>query len=258
MSSLLLNYKRFLPDPVFDFMKAKKQYLLGKYYCNDLTKLAQLHLCDKWGTHFYTPHYDAHFKNFKNKDIKLLEIGVGGYKNPDRGGASLRMWKDYFRKGEIYAIDIHDKSLLEENRIKIFQGSQTDLEFLKRICSEVGELDLIIDDGSHMNNDIVKSFKYLFPKLKSGGVYVVEDLQCSYWPWYGGDSENLDNPLTAVNYFKSLIHGINHVEFLKPGYIPNYFEQNITSIHFYHNIIFIHKGDNTTPSSHLINNRLPK
>lgn len=257
MNSLLINYKRYLPDPIIGYLRGKKKYLLGKYYSEDLTKLAQLHVCDKWGTHYYTPHYAFHFKKFRREEINLLEIGVGGYKNPDRGGASLRMWKDYLRKANIYAIDIHDKSLLEENRIKIFQGSQADTQFLGRICEDIGEIDIIIDDGSHMNEDIITSFEYLFPKLKKGGVYVVEDLQCAYWPWYGGDSDNMENPVTAVNYFKNLIHGINYVEFLKSGYEPNYFDENITSIHFYHNILFIYKGDNTTPSIHLVNNRLP-
>lgn len=249
--------KNLLPESIRP--EIKKKYLNFKGYINqnDLNRLAQIHHCDKWGTHFYTPHYQFHFLNIKQKPINLLEIGVGGYKNPDRGGASLRMWKDYFRRAKIYAIDIYDKSPVEQDRIKIFQGSQTNTNFLNKVCNEIGEIDVIIDDGSHMNKDIILTFQYLFPRLKNGGIYVVEDLQCSYWPWYGGDSEKLDNPSTAVNYFKKLIHGLNHVEFLKPAYISNYYDKNIISIHFYHNMVFVYKGDNTTASSHLINNTLP-
>ena len=52
------------------------------------------------------------FSSFKKKKINLLEIGIGGYKNPRLGGASLRMWKKYFSRGKIFGIDIYDKSEL--------------------------------------------------------------------------------------------------------------------------------------------------
>ena len=41
-----------------------------------------------------------------------------------------RMWKRYFLNGQIFGLDIYDKSPQEENRIKIFKGSQVDFDFL--------------------------------------------------------------------------------------------------------------------------------
>ena len=64
--------------------------------------------------------YQNHFKNFKFKNNNILEIGVGGYEDPYTGGNSLRMWKSYFPFSKIYALDIHEKSFLQENKIKIF------------------------------------------------------------------------------------------------------------------------------------------
>ena len=61
---------------------------------------------------------------------------------------------------------------------------------LKSINSE---LDIIIDDGSHINEHVIRTFQYLFPKLKPGGIYVVEDTQTSYRQDYGGDDKNLNN-----------------------------------------------------------------
>ena len=204
---------------------------------------------DKNGGHNYTKHYSKHFKKYRFKPVKLLEIGVGGYEDPHQGGASLRMWKKYFPFGKIVSLDIYDKSALQENRIKIYQGSQVDPDVLSRIVDENGSFDLIIDDGSHVNNHIITTFQYLFPKLKKGGIYVIEDIQTSYWKSMGGDNENFNNPETAMNFCKRLTDSLNYSEFNIKGYQPNYYDLNITSIHFYRNLVFIYKNENTEQSN---------
>ena len=78
---------------------------------DDLSKLAIKFGTDKWESHFYTQHYDKNFSKFKNEKIKLLEIGVGGYSHKDLGGNSLRMWKEYFPMGQIFAFDIVNKTI---------------------------------------------------------------------------------------------------------------------------------------------------
>jgi demethylmacrocin O-methyltransferase len=211
---------------------------------NNLNRLGKIYRTDKIGNHFYTPHYRLHLKNLKYKRINLLEIGVGGYENTQAGGNSLRMWKKYFPFGKIFSIDIYDKSVLQENRIKIFCGSQIDRNFLDKVTNEIGSIDIIIDDGSHINEHVIESFKLLFPKLNDRGIYVIEDTQTSYWTDYGGDSENLTNPDTTMNFFKSLTDSLNSEEFVNPDYKRNYFDKNIASMHFYHNLIFIYKGNN--------------
>lgn len=216
---------------------------------DNLDSLGKIYRTDKIGSHYYTPHYESHFHRFKSKEINLLEIGVGGYDKPDKGGKSLRMWKKYFPVGKIYSIDIYDKSVHQESRIKIFQGSQIDENFLEMVTNEIGGIDIIVDDGSHINEHVIKTFSLLFPKLNDGGIYVIEDTQTSYWKEYGGDSEDLGNPKTIMNFFKNLTDALNNKEFAKPGYQPDYFDKNITSIHFYHNMIFIYKGKNDEPST---------
>ena len=238
-------------------LKVKQKTVLRKtivnlsapFVSNNLTLLAKLCGTDKTGSHWYTPHYMTHLRKFKNKKIKLLEIGVGGDENPNVGGNSLRMWKKYFPFGKIYSIDIYDKSTLQEKRIKIYQGSQVDKDFLEKTVNEIGVLDIIIDDGSHLNEHIIETFKILFPKLKDGGIYVVEDIQTSYWNDYGGDSKNLSNPKTAMNFFKSLTDCLNHQEIPDENYMETYFDKKTISIHFYHNIVFIHKGNNDENSN---------
>ena len=215
------------------------------FYGRNLNKLAEIYKTDKYGSHFYTQHYQKHFSKFKYRRINLLEIGVGGYAKPQGGGQSLRMWKRYFPFGKIFSIDIYDKSFLEEWRVKIFRGSQVDKEFMTKVIKEIGRLDVIIDDGSHRNDHVIETFKIAFPLLKNGGIYVVEDTQTSYWSDFGGDRLNLDNPNTTMNFFKRLADGINYKEYARDnGYKPTYFDENTISIEFYHNLIFIFKGKN--------------
>jgi demethylmacrocin O-methyltransferase len=247
--------------PIKDYMKnkltekqmrslnslAKNVRSFGKR--GNLNELAKIYRTDKWGLHFYTPHYNEHFNRFRNKKIVLLEIGVGGHEDPKAGGNSLRMWKKYFPYGSINAIDIFDKSSLEEKRINIFKGSQVDKEFLQGVINKIGNPDIIIDDGSHINEHMIETFKILFPLLKDGGIYAVEDTQTSYWPDFGGDSEKLDNPNTILNYLKRATDCLNHEELLLPGYEPTYLDRKIISMHFYHNLVFVYKGDNNEGSN---------
>lgn len=215
----------------------------------NLSRLAKIYRSDKGTTHFYTKHYQQHFQRLRYKRINLLEIGVGGYSYSHLGGNSLRMWKKFFPFGKIFALDIYDKTSFEEKRIRIFKGSQIDIDFLETVVKEIKTLDIIIDDGSHQNDHVKTTFKFLFPRLKKGGWYVIEDAQTSYWENFGGDSQDLNNPATIMNFFKGLTDSLNYKEIPDPEYVPNYFDKNIVGIHFYHNLIFIQKGDNDEESN---------
>jgi len=86
---------------------------------------------DKEGAHSYTAAYDGHLGRFRDQPITLLEIGIGGYADPAKGGASLRMWKTYFPQAQIFGLDIEDKSGLAKERITILRGDQGDPAFLE-------------------------------------------------------------------------------------------------------------------------------
>ncbi|OLD65982.1 MAG: hypothetical protein AUI47_00915 [Acidobacteria bacterium 13_1_40CM_2_68_5] len=228
----------------------------GFWYRSDLVRLAAFFQTDKWGDHRYAQHYQRYFAPLRRKNLHLLEIGVGGYANLGLGGNSLRMWKAYFRKGQIFGIDIYDKRAFEEPRIKIFQGSQEDERFLRQAVKSMGGVDIVVDDGSHMNAHVLKTFDVLFPLLNEQGIYVVEDTQTSYWPRFGGSSDRLGDADTIMGYFKKLADGLNYEEQIRPGYLPTYFDKKISAIHFYHNLIFIFKGDNSEGSNTLTNNQV--
>lgn len=228
--------KKFLSE------NKKLRNFIAYFFSYSLTNLARIYKTDKWGKHSYTLHYQKYLCKYKYKRINLLEIGVGGDENPNLGGNSLRMWKKYFPFGNIFSIDIYDKHPQEERRIKIFKGSQSDLEFLNFVCDSIGDIDIIIDDGSHINEHVITSFEFLFPKLKKGGIYVIEDTQTSYWESFGGSSNNLNKKGTIYYYFKSLLDCLNSDEIKRYNYQKNYYDEHLHSIHFYHNLIFIFKN----------------
>ena len=222
--------------------------VLSPFYRNNLSQLALLFGTDKQGSHYYTRHYQHHFDALRQKPLNVLEVGIGGYDDPTAGGESLRMWKAFFPKSRIYGIDIHDKSHHDEARIKTFRGSQSDAGFLRRVAEQIGTIDIVIDDGSHINEHVITTFKVLFPLLSPQGIYAVEDTQTSYWSeidgvqW--GGSSALNAPHTSMNFFKSLVDGLNYEEFTLDGYQPTYFDKHIVAMHFYHNLVFISKGRN--------------
>lgn len=221
--------------------------ILAWWHRKDLTRLACIYGTDKWGAHWYTKHYQRFFAPLRNRRLNILEIGVGGYHNPDEGAHSLRMWKAYFRRGRIVGIDVYDKSSLAERRIDIRQCSQTDGAALRQLSAEYNGFDIIIDDGSHLNADVVNTFTILFPLLRNEGIYVIEDTQTSYWPSWGG---SIDNAESSMNFVKRLVDGLNYAEFPIPGYTPGEFEKTIVQITFLHNLILIIKGRNDETTSY--------
>lgn len=210
----------------------------------NLTELALKHGSDKAGHHNYTPIYEKYFAPFRDQPITLLELGIGGYEFPDRGGASLKMWYEYFPTAKIIGVDLHKKVGIANGRIRIYQGSQDDIQFLGGLIAAEGRPNIIIDDASHINNLTIQSFAILFPLLAPGGIYVVEDIESSWAPagsWADGCSDPYDfNAKTTINYFRALLNEING------QYIPGWRscwadDLRIDSFHFYKNIIFILK-----------------
>lgn len=156
---------------------------------------------DKWESYLYT--YDNILPEFKPKPIRLLEIGV-------QNGGSLEVWAKYFQAAQqIIGCDVHqDVGTLtfKDPRIRAVVGNATDPETLQTVDPESTGFDVIIDDGSHISKDIIQSFALLWPSVRPGGLYVVEDAQCSYYPEFGG---SLHHPNSCISFFKIVADWIN-------------------------------------------------
>jgi len=235
--TLIVTADKFWPD---DDKPEKPEW-------DPLTELAKRYDSDKWNCHWYTPHYHRHFQHLRRKPITLLEIGVGGYISPTVGGFSLRMWKEYFPKATIVGLDYYYKKPLDEDRIITEQGDQADPKVFEALAEKYGEFDIIIDDGSHNSAKTVSSFHLGWPLLKKDGIYVIEDLQTSYWPQFGGSSDP-DADFTSVAFLKSLVDNINYEERDVTNYFPTELDKTIVGLSFYKNIAFIQKGENNEGS----------
>jgi hypothetical protein len=211
-------------------------------HSSDMRRLALIYGTDKWGRHWYAQHYQRYFAAWRKRPLKILEIGVGGYDDPSEGAQSLRMWKRFFPNAQIIGIDLYDKSHFSERRIEVLQGDQTDAERLAEISQRYEGFDIIIDDGSHLNEHVIKTFDILFPLLKTPGFYCIEDLQTAYWPTWGAVRGS-----TSMDLLRSLTDCVNQAE--RPSYLPNYFDRNITEIAFFHNLCVIRKEANAEATS---------
>jgi hypothetical protein len=160
--------------------------------------------------HNYTLIYDELFSSFKNKEINMLEIGIGSI-NPQipsnmtggelgrvyRPGASIRGWHEYFEDANIYCCDI-DNSIInfDEKRINGFYMDQTNEtsidDVLNNILKDVS-FDIIIDDGLHWFPTNCNVMHKLLPKVKSGGYYIIEDIVHSQFNYRHLDMTKLND-----------------------------------------------------------------
>jgi len=146
-----------------------------------LSELAELFMTDKRPSeHNYTKFYDFYFSLARNMPITIVEIGILDHWEKSArpfGAASLRMWAEFFPNAEIHGIDILDLKHLEQKRIRIHVGDQTNPEQIQEIFRINGIFpNIIIDDGSHSIADQQKTLSILFKHLLPGGIYVVEDI----------------------------------------------------------------------------------
>jgi hypothetical protein len=216
-----------LPRSVVNLAK----YQIGRLLAWNLDALGVLWATDKArGQHGYTPLYARHLRRGRRSIHSVLEIGIGYGSDPKRGGNSLYMWKNYFPRAAVYGLDIFDKRLVGVPGVVALKGDQSDTVALRKLVEGRAPFDLVIDDGSHIASDVIASFGVLFPAVRPGGWYVIEDLETAYIEErYGGGPPG--TPHTAVALTKSLLDDVN----VGP--------RAISSVHAYRGIVFIRKGD---------------
>ena len=162
---------------------------LGELFLKYEAKKHKEYHGDKGSTHSYLEVYELLFERYRDRPINLLEVGVAA-------GLSLRMWKDYFNANSLIAgCDPNDKWMSEDLKelfsiaIK-FSHAPTTRTTLSTIADQKG-YDIIIDDGNHDPAVQCATFWNLFPLLRSGGTYVIEDIP-SIDAWKN-DYETLDS-----------------------------------------------------------------
>jgi hypothetical protein len=192
----------------------------------------------------YLEIYERHFAPYRNTAVKMLEIGV--FK-----GGSLELWRNYFGDtATIFGIDINPRCadyVTAPNQVRI--GSQDDTGFLEKVALEMGIPDIVLDDGSHIGRHQRKSFDILFPLLKPGALYVIEDLHTSYWPGSLGGGEKFHGGYrrenTAIGHIKQMIDDMHAWYHSSPVTTPA--KTEIGAIHIYDSIVVIEKKHRQQP-----------
>jgi hypothetical protein len=190
-------------------------------------------------THNYTKMYEQFMNQDRLEVLKVLEIGLGN-------GASARMWKDYFPNATIYVIEnfgdenknIWNGTTIHEDRIIIINGSQDDFNTWNKVPYN---LDFVIDDGSHIPEHQITSVNLGFEKLKSGGVWFIEDTHCNFhrnysdkdkiYPWLYGliVQQQIPEITTEGDFYKirNILQGLN---------------KDIIAFHLYKSVIALEKA----------------
>ncbi|WP_187274865.1 MULTISPECIES: glycosyltransferase [unclassified Methylobacterium] len=193
---------------------------------------------DKWEQ--YLAIYARTFEHIRirNEPVSLLEIGV-------QNGGSLEFWAEILPHGStVIGLDIDPKIAdlaFDVDGVRAFVVDATQSNAVEAVLG-AQSFDIVIDDGSHRSSDIVAAFNILFPRVRPGGVYCIEDLHCSYDPAFEG---GLRRPDSSIEWLKGLVDAVNadHVAGVESEERRQMMRDNraIASVTFYDSVAVIEK-----------------
>ena len=195
-----------------DYMKTKKLFLEG------------VNFSTKWEKYFDV--YDEILKNYKDKKITFVEIGI-------LNGGSLEVWKKYFHpESRIIGIDFNpDCKKFEKNGIEIYIGDQSDENFWDQFYKKIGKIDILLDDGGHTNTQQIITTVKSLPNINDNGILIVEDTHSSYMRDFGNPSK-----YSFINFSKKIIDDVNF-KFPNLGNFKTSFNDYVYSIQYYESFV---------------------
>ena len=177
---------------------------------------------------------DAHLSRFRGSAARMLEIGV-------LGGGSLQIWQKFLGPAAtLVGVDIAPAAVKNAADFKVHIGDQADAEFLAEVAAESGPFDIVVDDGGHEMDQQISSFATLYPLVREGGCYIVEDAFTSYWDEFGG---GLGRAGTFMEFAKQRIDELDADFYAE----PTTFTRSTTSVHFYKGMVVFEKHANEPP-----------
>jgi len=205
-----------------------------------ISDIAKIHPTDKDFTHnYFDGVYENYFSPIRDSVTKFCEIGVGGFWK-DAGwipGNSLRVWNEYFHNAEILGLDINSFDLTSSGRITVDYIDQSNRVLVEQYAAKLSNYDIILDDGSHVMLDQQITIASFFKSLKSGGIFVMEDLHSSpevkipeknaIWNW--GDP----NRTTTLEMLEGFIENKKIVSDYLSADECRYLEDNIKSVEIF-------------------------
>ena len=191
----------------------------------------------KWRHYFEI--YERHLAAFRGRPVVLVEFGVWH-------GGSLQLWRRYLGPAaRIVGVDVKPEcSAFAEEGTDIVIGDQADPAIHRRLRDAYGAFDIVIDDGGHGMAQQATTFREIFPAVREGGIYVVEDTHSSYHAHWGG---GLRRPGTFIEQAKLMIDQLHAHYGLAPELAQDYITHTAHGLHFYDSMVVIEKRRRETP-----------
>jgi hypothetical protein len=188
-------------------------------------------LVDKWESYFDV--YERHLARFRHTSPTMLEIGVSH-------GGSIAVWRAWLGRGSrLVGVDIEPRCReLSRRGVAIEIGDQSDTTFLTALAERHGPFDIILDDGSHFGDHQIVTLETLWPHLRDGGVYMVEDLHTNYWAHKRG---GLRRPGTFIEFAKTIADDLTAFHSISDDYTPTTWTSTVGSVSFHDSIVAIEK-----------------
>ena len=198
---------------------------------------------DKAYYHKFTPVYERFLFDKKDTIKQIVEVGVST-------GASLKMWDIYLSNAKILGLDVlvHPsyKDTFSE-RVSIAKCDATnEAELISTFATYSifpGSVDLFIDDGSHFVSHQIKTFGLAWKYVKSGGLYIIEDMHTSVQDligkhphmlrddgWIDMKPETSTRVIGTMYGYKNLFPCVNENEIEHIAYVSNVQTSSLTCI----------------------------
>ena len=176
---------------------------------------------DKVMAHSYHHAYAKYLEPIRMNKLNFLEIGLGcgmaDPRNPTVGaGLSMKLWTQFLPNTKQWMFEFNRVCAEQLARPvlgdHLIVGDQSSIADLTGAINKIGVFDIVIDDGGHSMDQQLISLQVLFPAVRPGGYYFVEDLETSFLPQYGGSDTAHNRGVfaspTTVQYLSNLVKGL--------------------------------------------------
>ena len=177
-----------------------------------LNELVDNYFTDKNTYHSYLDLYESLLCKKKETAKNILEIGVGDF--VEKNGGSVKLWRDYFKNANIYALDILPierviDELLDNERIFLYMSTDAYNEafFMNHFLSKNKKFDILLDDGPHTIESMIIFIKLYSQLMTDDGILIIEDV--ADWSWI--DILTNATPEHLKPFIKSYDFLLNHI-----------------------------------------------
>jgi hypothetical protein len=158
------------------YMKLAGSYQYDENLANAMCEALNASYSDKASLHEYHKVYAHVLGNIEINNFLEIGLFLNNLQHTD-----LTAWAALYPEANIYGGDVKTSQLFDRDNIKMQYLDQSDsASFTTFKQTFPVEFDVILDDASHIYESTINTFVNLFPVLKSGGVYIIEDCQSDH------------------------------------------------------------------------------